>query len=249
MGWMAVGKSVTNGTLWDTRQTPRGNTALPIMGALLGGLHSNPAICGNKTTTTNEHLEYKEHSRQGQLLCLEAPQGTTEQNPRTQGASETPVTWEEHLSPSSLSSENLEGLTEKVGTLGLQSLRNSCGAAKKRAKARLAEAPIGNSGSGQPQASRASQPQNLQKPGTSEAQRKTKERTKHESSSTERESSERKGHLKGPGKWQRSSGGTPKGGQAKRPKQVGQLSYTRVTGEGIRMAIVGEGYLGTQISR
>jgi hypothetical protein len=45
------------------------------------------------------------------------------------------MTWEEHLSPSSLSLENLEGLTEKVGTLGLQSLRkNRCGAAKKRAK-------------------------------------------------------------------------------------------------------------------
>jgi len=74
--------------------------------------------------------------------------------------------------------ENLEGLTE-VGTLGLQSLRkNSCGAAKKQAKARLAEAPTGDSCSGQTQASRASQPQNLQKPSTSGAQRKTQERTK-----------------------------------------------------------------------
>jgi len=91
---MAVGKSVTNGTLWDTRQTPRDNTALQIMGALLGGLCSNPATHGNKTMTTNENSEckdsslvgdsgkgYKEGSHQGQLLCLEAPQGATEQNP------------------------------------------------------------------------------------------------------------------------------------------------------------------------
>ena len=164
---MAVGKSVTNGTLWDTRQTPRDNTALQIMGALLGGLHSNPAIRGNKTMTMNETVEYKdsslagdsgkgykEGSHQEQLLSLEDLQGATEQNPCRQGASETPKTWEEHLSPSSLSLENLEGLTEKVGTLDLQSLRkNSCGTAKKRAKARLAEAPTGDSGSGQPQAS------------------------------------------------------------------------------------------------
>ena len=34
---MAVGESVSNGTLWDTRQPPTGNVALPSMGALLGG--------------------------------------------------------------------------------------------------------------------------------------------------------------------------------------------------------------------
>ena len=47
------------------------------------------------------------------------------------------------LVPYSLSSKNCEGLTEKVSSLGLQSLRkNHSGAAKKRArKARLAEAP------------------------------------------------------------------------------------------------------------
>ena len=116
--------------------------------------------------------------------------------------------------------ENLEGLTEKVGTFGLQSLRkNRCGTAKKRAKkAMLAEAPTGDSGSGQPHLSQGSQPQNLQKSGKSGAQRKTKERTKHESSSTGPESSESKGHLKAQGKQQRLSGGTPEGGRAKRPK-------------------------------
>ena len=45
------------------------------------------------------------------------------------------------------------------------------------------------------------------------------------------------------------SGGTPEGGHAKRPKQVGQLNYARAAREGIRMAIVGEGYPGIQISR
>ena len=39
------------------------------------------------------------------------------------------------------------------------------------------------------------------------------------------------------------------GGRAKRPKQFGQLSYARAAWEGIRMAIVGEGYRGIQISR
>ena len=89
----------------------------------------------------------------------------------------------------------------------------------------------------------------MQKPGTSGAQRKIKESTKHESSSTGPESLERKGHVKSPGKRQRPSGSTPKGRQAKRPKQVGQLSFTRAVLEGIRMAIVGEGYPGIQISR
>ena len=36
---------------------------------------------------------------------------------------------------------------------------------------------------------------------------------------------------------------------ALRPKQVGQLSYTRIAQEGIWMAIVGEGYPGIHISR
>jgi len=37
---MTVGESVSNGTLWDTRRRPRGNSALPSMGALLGGPYS-----------------------------------------------------------------------------------------------------------------------------------------------------------------------------------------------------------------
>jgi hypothetical protein len=59
--------------------------------------------------------------------------------------------WGEHLSSSEKTPENLEGLTEKVGTLGPQvSRRNRCGAAKKWARrARLAEAPTGDSASDQ----------------------------------------------------------------------------------------------------
>ena len=63
---------------------------------------------------------------------MEAPQEATEQNPSLYGVSETPVSWEERLSPSSLSWGNLEGVTGKVGTLGLQSFRNNrSGIAKK----------------------------------------------------------------------------------------------------------------------
>jgi hypothetical protein len=56
-------------------------------------------------------------SSPGELLCLEALQGATEQNPYLHGVSETPVTWEEHLSPGSTSSENLEVLAERLAPL------------------------------------------------------------------------------------------------------------------------------------
>jgi hypothetical protein len=45
------------------------------------------------------------------------------------------------------------------------------------------------------------------------------------------------------------TGGTPEGGQAKKPNQTGQPIYARATREGIGMAIVCEGYPGVQISR
>ena len=72
-------------------------------------------------------------------------------------------------SPSNLSGENLEGLTEKVGTLGLRATsKNRCGAAKKRARrARLAEAPSEDSGGGRPRTAPGDQPQTLQQPGIS----------------------------------------------------------------------------------
>ena len=155
---------------------------------------------------------------------MEASLGTTEQNPCMQGTSEIPVTWDEQLSLSSLRSENLERLTVKVGTLGLQSFRqNRFGAAKKRARnAKLFETPTGDSNSCQTQIPRSNQPQNLQKPCTSEAQRKVKKRKKRKPSSTGPESSESRGHLNGPDKRQRPFGGTPEGGQTKSLKQVGK---------------------------
>jgi len=76
---------------------------------------------------------------------------------------ETPLTGVEHLSSGSFSPENLEGLAEKISTLNLQVTRkNRCGAAKKWVrKVRLAEAPIGDSGSGQLRLAPGGQPQIL----------------------------------------------------------------------------------------
>jgi len=80
-------------------------------------------------------------------------QSATKQNLSLPGTSETLVSWEEHLSPSSPSSENLEMLAEKTGTLDLKNInKNNSGATKKGArKARLANAPARDSPSNQPQ--------------------------------------------------------------------------------------------------
>ena len=119
------------------------------------------------------------------------------------------------MSPSSLISENLECLTEKLGTLGLQVIRkNRCGAAKKWArKAKLAEARTGASGSGQPRPAPGSQPQTLQKPSTPGAQHG------RGLGSARLKSRESKGHPQGPRKRQLSAGGTPESRQDKRPRQ------------------------------
>jgi len=118
---------------------------------------------------TDINLGHKESSAEGDSekgFCSKALQtGAAGQNPAEQGAHQTPLTGEEHLSPCCLSLENLEGLTEKLGTLSLQVTRkNCCGAAKKRArKAKLAEAPTGDSDSGQTQSAIGGQPQTLQR--------------------------------------------------------------------------------------
>jgi len=63
----------------------------------------------------------------------------------------TPLIWEEHLSVGCQTSENLEGLAEKVGTLSLQvTKKNHCGAAKRSRRARLVEVPAGASSGGEP---------------------------------------------------------------------------------------------------
>jgi hypothetical protein len=101
--------------------------------------------------------------------CTEAPPGATEQKPTEHGTSETPLTGEEHSSSCSQTTESMEGLTEKVGTLGLQVTKtNRCGAARKRArKAKSAEAPTGATDGGQPQSAAGGQPLDSQEPGTS----------------------------------------------------------------------------------
>jgi len=99
-----------------------------------------------------------------------------------QGAGEAPISWEQHLSPCSLSSENLEGLAEKVGTLALRAARkNCCGATKKQTrKAKMAEALGGDSIGGQPRPPQGSQKQALQEPSTSGTQGKEKEKVSRE---------------------------------------------------------------------
>jgi len=59
---MAVGGSVKNGALWDTRRPPRGNSALQNMGALFGGPYITPSTCGIRIDTTEEKLEHKQNS-------------------------------------------------------------------------------------------------------------------------------------------------------------------------------------------
>lgn len=56
-------------------------------------------------------------SSPGEFLCLEAPLRATKQNPYLHGVSDTPFTWEEHLSPGNTSSENLEVLVERLAPL------------------------------------------------------------------------------------------------------------------------------------
>ena len=167
----------------------------------------------------------------------EAPDGATELNPDDQRTGATPLIEEERPSSCGQTSENLEGLTEKVGTLGLQlTKKNRCGAARKRArKARLAEAPVGASDGGQPLSAPGGQQQIQQEPSTSKAPTEKKHQVT--------------GQVQGPSKRQRSAGGTPEGGQTKRPKQTGQPSYAKVAQEGLRVAVVGEGYPRDQISR
>jgi hypothetical protein len=179
------------------------------------------------------------------LLCKNKVSGAAGQNPVEQRAGETPLIGEEHLSSCSQTPENLEGLTEKVGTLSLQVIRkNRCGAAKKRVrKAKLTEDPTGDSDGGQPRSASGDQPLNLQKPSTSGAYHR------RGPVSAEQKSLESRGYPQGPSKRQRSAGGTPEDGQSKRPKQTGQLSYARAAREGLQVAIVCEDYPRGQVSR
>jgi len=120
----------------------------------------------------DSNKESTEGSDLGELRCPEAPQGATGQDPHLQEVDEAPDSWEQHLSTCSLSSENLEVVTAKVGTLGLCTARKNCfGAAKKRAKrARVAGSLVGDSVVGQSWPAQGGQKQALQEPSTSGTQ-------------------------------------------------------------------------------
>jgi hypothetical protein len=205
---MAVGESVSNDALWDTRGPPSCIIALPGMGDLSGGPFNFPSTCGNVVDSTLETFQvtegytpgdssngYKEGSDKGEVLCSEAPYGATGQNP---------------------GSVSLESLTEKAGTLGLQGRkRNRSGAARRRAsRARRTGAPAGESACGQARQPQSGQPHIQQPPGTSVTSGTTKETptTGHVPHAPGPASMEDKEEPKGPGKRQRSSGGTPGGG-------------------------------------
>jgi hypothetical protein len=79
-----VGESVSNGTLWDTRQPPKGNLALPSMGALFGGFYNTPPIRGTSMDNTVSNLEQKESSAvwdSEKGSCSEPLGGAAGQNP------------------------------------------------------------------------------------------------------------------------------------------------------------------------
>jgi hypothetical protein len=158
---MAMGESVSNGALWDSRRPPSCIIALPGMGALSGGPFNSPSTRGTFMDSTFETFHVtegstpgdsskgsKEGSDKGEILCSEAPHRATGQNP---------------------GSMSLESLTEKVGTLSLQGRkRNRSGAARRRAgRARRSEAPVGESACGQAQQPQSGQLHIQQQPGTS----------------------------------------------------------------------------------
>jgi hypothetical protein len=148
---------------------------------------------------TNVKLEEKESSvtqASEKGSCTEAPAGATEQNPAEKGTSETPLTGEKHSSSCSHTTESLEGLTEKVGTLGLQVIKkNRCGAARKQArKAKSTEAPTGATNGGRPQSAAGKRPLDSQEPGTSRAQHR------RGPAASVQKSPESGGHPHGPGK-------------------------------------------------
>jgi hypothetical protein len=92
------------------------------MGALLSGPHNSPLTCGTRIENTAIKSELMESSAvwvSNNGFCSGALGGADGQNPAEHGTGGTPLIGEEHLSCSQ-TSENLEGLTEKVGTLGLQ---------------------------------------------------------------------------------------------------------------------------------
>ena len=93
MGWMAVGESVSTGTLWDTRRPPRGNFSLTKYGVSTWWTTYFPITRGTEMESTNENLKDMESSASGDSdkgSCTETPRiGATGWDPVGQGAGET----------------------------------------------------------------------------------------------------------------------------------------------------------------
>ena len=99
---------------------------------------------------------------------------------------------------------------------------------------------LGGDSVSQSQPAQSSQKQTLQEPSTSGTQGADNVQVK---------SGPGPKSPQGPSKHQRLSRGTPGGGQAKRPRTTGQLGCATTAQEGIRMAIVCEGYPEAQVSK
>jgi hypothetical protein len=165
------------------------------MGALPGAPYNSPILVGPAwiTEKKSEQMESSAVWASDKGSCSEAPEGATGQEPVESRTGGTPLIEEEHLSGSQ-TSENLEGLTGKVCSLGLRFSKNCCGAARRQArKARLAEAPTGASDGGQPQPASGDQPLSTRGPSTSAAHGGG-------SASVEQKSPEGSGHPQGPQK-------------------------------------------------
>jgi hypothetical protein len=175
----------------------------------------------------------------------EAPCGAAELNPVKQTSGGTSLTEKESLSIEDQTSEILECLAENVCTLCLRTTRkNRCGAAKKQAtRARLAGTTTADSGGRQSRSAPMDRPQTQQKPGTSGA---LHGKAPAPAKLTSPDGGE---HLRGPSKRQQSAGDTPEDGQSKESKTIGQPSYTRVSNEGHRVAVICDDYPKSSVSR
>ena len=219
----------------DISDIPEVISALPDVGLPPGGHF--PITHGIQMENTVENSEHMESSTLGDSnkgSRLEAPKnGATGRDSAEQEAGDTPLIGE-HPTTSNPSPENMEGLTEKVGTLGLRATSKNNVVLPRSGRARPGSRRLlrGTLAAANPGLLMAtSHILNLDHLGSSGA------------------TPQSGGHPTGPSKRQGSAGGTPEGGQAKRPKQGGQLSYVRVAREGLHVAVVCEDYPESQISK
>ena len=112
----------------------------------------------------------------------------------------------------------------------------------------MSEALAGNSADGQPRLLQGGQKQGLQEHSSYGTQGK-EEKVKSGTRQSGPVSSEGREPTQGPSKLQRTSGDTPGGWRAKRPKTIGPLSYAKAAQEGIWLAIVCNVYTEVQVSK